>query len=72
MPSDFFPSSPPSPICHCFEFYIAASVSYHFHATGFDPSAEVLALANVEEFQISAAFDDGFDAGAGYTYTATD
>jgi hypothetical protein len=55
-------SHTPPPVGHRFELDPAAALPDHLHAAGFDPPPEVLALADVEDLEVSAAFDDGFDA----------
>jgi hypothetical protein len=57
-------SHAPPPVGHRFELDPAAALPHHLHAAGFDPPPEVLALADVEDLEVSAAFDDGFDARA--------
>jgi hypothetical protein len=60
----------PPPIANTDKINVPPSTLDTLHTTSFNPSTQVLALANIEAFEISAAFYDGFDTSTGYAHTA--
>jgi hypothetical protein len=60
--SKILPSNPPLAIRHRLKLDRAASLLHHLHATCIDPLAQVLALTDIKEFEIPAAFDYRLDA----------
>jgi hypothetical protein len=57
----------PFPIGNGFELDVSAALAYHVDAARVEPAPQILALTDVEELQVSAAFHDGFDACARYS-----
>jgi hypothetical protein len=62
----------PLPIRDRFEFYVPPSLPHHINATSFEPTTQIFALADVEQFKVTTAFDDRFDARARDSDAATD
>jgi hypothetical protein len=70
LTSKILPSDPPLPIRHCLKLDRAAPLPHHLHATCIDPLAQILALTDIKQLQISAAFDDRLDARASDSHAA--
>lgn len=64
-------SCPPLPISDNLEADILATCSDGLHTAGVEPSLQILALANIEEFEVPAAFNYGFNTRACDTNAAT-
>lgn len=61
---------PPSAIAYTDKVDVAAPATYALYASSFEPAAQVLALTNVEAFEIAAALDNGFNTCASHTHAA--
>lgn len=55
----------PSSIGHSLECYVAPTTPHHLHTTSIEPATQILALTNVEQIKVPAAFHHGFDASSG-------
>lgn len=56
--------NPPLPICHRLKSHIPPPTPHHLHAPRINPPAQILALANIKQFQIPTPLDNSFDARA--------
>jgi hypothetical protein len=63
-------TNPPLPIRHSLKLDIPPAFIHRLDASVFQPTAQVLALTYVEDFEISASFDDGLDASTCYAHAA--
>jgi|SRR5690242_5101376 len=60
----------PPAVGHSFEFDSASALPYHVLTACIEPSCKILALADVEDLEISAAFNYSLDACACHADTA--
>jgi hypothetical protein len=65
-------SNPPLAICNRFELDIPPSLPHHVDAACIEPAAQILTLADIEQFEITTTFDDGFNSRARDSDTAAD
>jgi hypothetical protein len=45
---------------------------HHINAARFEPATQILALTDIEQFEVTTAFDDGFNASARNSDAAAD
>jgi len=66
--SSSFPHIPlaisPPPIANAYKFDVSSATFHTLYTTSFNPSTQILALANVEAFEVSAALHDSFNTSA--------
>jgi len=64
LPHIPFAISPP-PIANAYKFDVSSATLHALYTSSFNPSTQILALANVEAFEVSAALHDSFNTSTG-------